>query len=360
MATVNLLNNLHIDNLTYENDHLGLIKKGNIISSFLKENKNQFGEIKMFALYGEWGSGKSTLMKYIEKKMGSDFNTCFFEAWKYEKDSNLILSLFEEINTKNEKGKFFTKGRKFLVKFFTGLAKALKFELSSPEIKIGDFIKTGGAKIEFDSEKIVENILNSDLSFREALKEFQEDFIEMENELLKVSKKKFNIVLIDDLDRCEPNQILNLLSAVKLFFTYGKKTVFFCGIDKKAVEEAVRTKYGEVVKSNEYLEKIFDISFTMPINNNILPLITNCFGEKKYDFGEIYKNKEDKKKLQVDYRINDFLSSLNFTNPRKVKKVLNKYMIFVSILVQSNSKLNIHYKDKKETAGYFKLFSFYI
>ncbi|WP_152971434.1 P-loop NTPase fold protein [Lacinutrix algicola] len=37
----------------------------------------------MYSLYGEWGSGKSTLMKYLEKELKGDFNTFFFEAWEF-------------------------------------------------------------------------------------------------------------------------------------------------------------------------------------------------------------------------------------------------------------------------------------
>ena len=101
MTKPKLLANLPIANLTKENDYLGVLEKGNLISTFLKGNKERFEEIKMFSLYGEWGSGKSTLMKYLEKDLNNEFNTFFFEAWQFEKDENLALSLLEFMNAKN-------------------------------------------------------------------------------------------------------------------------------------------------------------------------------------------------------------------------------------------------------------------
>jgi hypothetical protein len=63
MTKPRLLSNLPIDDLTSETDYLGIIDKGDLIKTFLIGNKDQFHEIKMFSLYGEWGSGKSSLMK---------------------------------------------------------------------------------------------------------------------------------------------------------------------------------------------------------------------------------------------------------------------------------------------------------
>ena len=47
------------------------------------------------------GSGKTSVMEYINKNI-TNYNVVFFEAWKYEKDSNLSLSLFEMILDKVE------------------------------------------------------------------------------------------------------------------------------------------------------------------------------------------------------------------------------------------------------------------
>ena len=269
----------------------------------------------MFSLYGEWGSGKSSLMKYLQKELRDDFNTFFFEAWEFEKDENLAMSLLEFITTKSTGAEeaVYNDILKYGGRILRGLGKAVKVNIP---------LYPNGPGVELDPSAFVEEMdKKEELTFYKALEKFKTEFRRLEDNITR-KKKKYNIVFIDDLDRCEPEQVLNLLSAIKLFFTYGEKTIFFCGIDKKAVEEAVKTKYGEIVKANEYLEKIFDISFTMPRHTSLIKLINQYFDDTSYIL------KEDKRPM--NQRVNEFFQALNFTNPRRVKKVLNKFQMFRS------------------------------
>ena len=160
-----LLNNLPIEDLTEENDYLGLIKKGKLIKLFLENNKNQFSEIKMFALYGEWGSGKSTLMKYLQKELRPDFNTFFFDTWEFETDNNLSLSLLEylideSLGTDAKKEKEFLKTAKSLLKGFTR-----SVSINFPGLTI-------------DGEKVIETFESSgDETFIGLKKTFKKEFL---------------------------------------------------------------------------------------------------------------------------------------------------------------------------------------
>lgn len=340
MTQPKLLANLPIENLSTETDYLGVLEKGNLISTFLKGNKERFDEIKMFSLYGEWGSGKSTLMKFLEKDLNEEFNTFFFEAWQFEKDENLALSLLEFMNAKNiDNGEEFCENLiKYGARILRGLGKSVKFNIPLyPE----------GPSVDLDMSGFVDEFSKKeDVSFYKSLEKFKKEFVIFEDKLTAEKGQKYNIVFIDDLDRCEPEQVLNLLSAIKLFFTYGQRTIFFCGIDKVAVNQAVKTKYGKVIKANEYLEKIFDISFSMPEHNNLLKLIDNYFGTTTYTIGV--------NKQSINIWISDFFEKINFTNPRRVKKVLNKLNI-----VREFKKLledefpNIDMNDDKESS-YFE------
>jgi len=329
MTKPRLLSNLPIEDLTSETDYLGIIDKGDLIKTFLIGNKDQFDEIKMFSLYGEWGSGKSSLMKYLEKELKTDFNTFFFEAWEFEKDENLAMSLLEFITSKNIDipEQLCSDILKYGGRILRGLGKSIKLNIP---------LFPNGPAIELDPSAFVEEISkDEELTFYKALESFKTEFIRFEDEITNGDKPKYNIVFIDDLDRCEPEQVLNLLSAIKLFFTYGEKTIFFCGIDKKAVEQAVKTKYGEIVKANEYLEKIFDISFSMPEYDDVLKLVSVYFDNREIKLGEF--------KGKLNEKIADFFRELNFTNPRRVKKVLNKYLILSNF--RTILKEDIKYKD---------------
>jgi hypothetical protein len=328
-----LLSNLRIEKLTIDNDYLGIIEKGNIIKDFLIGNKKQFNEIKMFSLYGDWGSGKSSLMKYLEHELKNDFNTFFYEAWEFEKDENLSMSLLEFITSKSSDSSedLYEDVLKYGGRILRGMGKSIKLNIP---------LFPNGPAIELNPSAFIEEVSKKDeLTFLEALDKFKSNFRRLEDKITREGMPQYNIIFIDDLDRCEPQQVLNLMSAIKLFFTYGQKTIFFCGIDKKAVEQAVKTKYGKVIKANEYLEKIFDISFSMPDHNDLLKLINHYFDETQYNFGE--------NSIAINHRINNFFNALEFTNPRRVKKVLNKFQMFRSFSAVSNKSEipNIDMKD---------------
>ena len=147
-----LLPNLPIEDLTPENDYLNVIERGDMIKSFLLSNKEEFSQIKMFALYGEWGSGKSTLMKYLEKELKNDFNTFFFEAWEFESDDNLSNSLLEFLLDESESLSEEISGEILEVaeRLFTGFAKSIK--ISFPGVSVS------GKEIMESFEKTKSNI----------------------------------------------------------------------------------------------------------------------------------------------------------------------------------------------------------
>ncbi|WP_430410373.1 KAP family P-loop NTPase fold protein [Kordia sp.] len=316
-----LLHNLPIEDLNKENDYLGVIDKANLIQTILESNTEQFHEIKMFALYGEWGSGKSTLMKYLEQNLKDDFNTFFFDTWQFEKDDNLPQTMLEFLLKKSEDlgEKISGDILKFAEKLFRGLGESVKIKVP---------LYPQGPSVDINPSEFVKEFEKENISFYEALESFKTEFLRWEDDITKKKPQKYNIIFIDDLDRCEPENVLNLLSAIKLFFTYGEKTIFFFGVDKKAVQQAIQTKYKDVVKSEEYLEKIFDISFSMPEHDNVLKLVSTYFDDRSVE-GE-----------RLNEKIADFFKQLQFTNPRRLKKVLNKYLLL------ANASENLHHNHK--------------
>ena len=177
------------------------------------------------------------------------------------------------------------------------------------------------------------------------------------SEILKESNKKL-IVFIDELDRCEPEHILELFSLLKTVFSAcnsdeNKNITYFVAIDKEVAIKAVRTKYKDEIKIEEYLEKIFNISFNMPKCPELKDFI------KSYTF---FNDDETAEKLAK------FFEAINFTNPRHLKKVLNKYTILIEFKsskiddgLMGNHDLSVlTHKYKYLAYNISKLLSFYI
>lgn len=75
-------------------------QKAMVLKRYLENETFQNIDNNLIALYGEWGSGKSTVFKTLKAELEKEpekYTPLIFEAWKYEKDKNLPLSLYEFI-----------------------------------------------------------------------------------------------------------------------------------------------------------------------------------------------------------------------------------------------------------------------
>jgi energy-coupling factor transporter ATP-binding protein EcfA2 len=302
MGEYNFLSNRPLKKLDQKNDLFNIFKKIEFIKLFLEKETSYLQKNNMVVLYGNWGSGKTTLIHSIEKQINKDFyEPVIFNAWRYEKDENLAYSLFEflldELKVK--------KDIKIQIRKLGGIL--LKESLKSIKI-IGNIVE--------GYEKYLD-MISSDESLYKKISKFETGFQSMLKSTL--GNDKILLVFVDDLDRCNPENVLDLLSSIKLFFTLGEESslnepksqvIYFCGLDKDAVIKAAELKYKDKIKGEEFLEKIFDLSFYMPKNYD-----TEIFVEKSQLF-------EEHKSI-----ISNFLNSIKFTNPRHLKKIFNKYQL---------------------------------
>ena len=302
MSAYNFLSNRPLKGLDQDSDLFNVLKKIEFIKLFLEKETYYLQKNNMVVLYGNWGSGKTTLIHSIEKQINKDFyKPVIFNAWRYEKDENLAYSLFEflldELKVKEDIKKQIRKLGGILLK---GSLKSIKI--------IGN--------IEEEYEKYLD-MISLDKSLYKKISEFETEFQSMLKS--KLGNDKILLVFVDDLDRCNPENVLDLLSSIKLFFTLGEESslnepksrvIYFCGLDKDAVIKAAELKYRDKIKGEEFLEKIFDTSFYMSRNYN-----TENFVEKSKLF-------EEHKSI-----ISNFFNSIKFTNPRHLKKIFNKYQL---------------------------------
>ena len=224
---------------------------------------------------GQWKNQHyANIGKKIRRK--KKFDVLFFEAWKYEY-SNPALGLIAEISRR-----YSTK------KTLENILRAASYVISNKYLGI-------------DSEKIIEIISNKQSS-AESLSE----------NLKKILNKKFKnknlIVIIDDLDRCDVENSLQLLSIVKLFLDI-ENCICIAAVDFNRLQQAWKTKYGVDNLNNdgiEYLEKIFQIRIGIPIPT-----------EKQM------KQYIEKLIPKIPNELLDLFSLTGPRNPRSFKRMLN-------------------------------------
>ena len=287
-----------IKEINLDNDIFGTYDKACSICDFLEleENKDLLSRNNLIAIYGAWGVGKSCLMKTILNKVDKEkFDVLWFDTWKYEKDDNLPYSLFKYIGKDNFWDKLKENGAialKNAYGVFKSFAKGIELDLKVLNLKPGEILD------EAEKSKCL----------WEKIEEFERDF-----KSITFKDNKRLIVFLDDLDRCESENIITLISAIKLLLSINNNIIFVLGIDKRAVTLALRNKYNnDSNKADEYLEKIFSISFEVDNNMQIENFLK-------------YVSEITELDIEESEIILELFKRLNFKNARHVKKVLRKY-----------------------------------
>ena len=224
-------------------------------------------------VYGDWGSGKSSLINLAMNDFEENENiVCLnFNAWLFESYEDAKSSLLGSILDKICEKKKPTNKAKDIV---DGLYKSIdKLKLFKKSLLFGmDIASTGGilsalailieqiAKTDSeDKMKTVKENIQKELNennIRDDIKRFRKEF----DELLKETKIEKLIIFIDELDRCNPDTILSTLEAIRLFLFTGN-TVFIIGADERQISYAVKNKFKEIKGQEidigkEYLEKL--------------------------------------------------------------------------------------------------------
>lgn len=351
-------------------------------------------------LIGSWGSGKSTLLNMVCEQIDkSDENivTIKVNAWLFEGYDDAKTALMESIlialQSKDDKtlgdgikdkiGKLIKRVDWIrvggtLVKKGVPIAASIATGNPMPMILnavngLKDFDITDKADQEkissgfefikgfMNEEEQPENLVKSVSSFRD---EF--------SDMLKESDISKLIILVDDLDRCNPDRIMETLEAIKLFFSV-ENTAFILAIDEEIIKYSIKRRYPridsdeDVDVAKDYIEKIVQIPIKLPelseidIKNYMLLLICEMFLSKEdiemlidafiekemFTKGEIISSQDIKDNIPEETNFSNGLNRREFDeyidvfgrvgdvisystlkgNPRQTKRFLNSFFI---------------------------------
>lgn len=285
-------------------------------------------------VFGDWGGGKSSIMKMLQKELSNektypDVVCLYFNGWTFEGYEDAKSALLSSILIQlGEHKRFGPKARDFVVK----LLKRLKWmELGKLAVKhvgipVAIAAATGGiAAVPVAAAAVGIAVANSALgkndgneddskeinwsSLIEAnpakpdlmgVRRFREEF---ETMLAKTGISVL-VVLIDDLDRCLPERLIETLEAIKLFVSVPR-TAFVIGADPRIVRHAISTRYvkrqlehsgepSEMRREEEglvqdYLEKLIQVPYQLPrLSPNEIETYVNLLAcEKLLDSAQV-------------------------------------------------------------------------
>ncbi len=344
-------------------------------------------------IFGLWGAGKSTLLNLISKNYEENDDVIYvsINAWMFEnyedaktaimeallrdlKENEKIpekirksfVSLIKKIDFLKVGTKAASTAAPIIASFVTGNPLPLVVNLPNGAKEIETAIKSvsdsvKGIKDDYlkDDETIDDSVVNNVRNFRN---EFEKT--------LEAEDINRVVVLIDDLDRCQPERIIETLEAIKLFLSV-KKTTFIIAADENVIQYAIKKKYPNTDGFNieldkEYIEKMIQVPIQIPelsskdVQNYLLLLVLQKYMEpKKF---EILVSKIEQEKLMVKSdvigveQLEDIYGSLNDSicsegkeeykevvdailqirkiashtlkgNPRQIKRFLNTFIL---------------------------------
>ncbi|HML01871.1 MAG TPA: P-loop NTPase fold protein [Candidatus Bathyarchaeia archaeon] len=273
------------------------------------------------AVHGDWGSGKTSLMKTVVKKLEfqddklKSVKAIWFSAWEFEKLQTPLWTVF-------------------LNRVIMDLQEMMPIELKE---KIKDFgkgllllstnlllSKTTGVTTK-DIEEIKDRVWN-DIKAIDCLREELSHYIE---EAIKSDPKRRTriVVFIDDLDRCLPDQCVEIFESMKLFLNC-KNSVFIVGVDKDQIRRTFEQRFGaREDKGLNYVGKFFQLEFDLP--------------PKTPDEVKEFLLENASQQLQQSPKTIELISRFIEPNPRKIKRWLNSVIFLERLFKIKQEKLKI-------------------
>lgn len=277
----------------------------NAIASYSKS------ESLVVGIFGEWGSGKTSIINMIIEKLGeiSKINkpslVIRFSPWNYSSQNGLINLFFKELLLYIGK----SEGQKSekIIKWILKYMKVLEF---------GVFENSKAGKLSKVLRKIY-NVFKKD----QTLEDTKSNLIQ---ELNKYDRKI--IVVIDDIDRLTKTQVQDVFQLVKQIGDLPN-IIYFLPMDREAVISALDKKH--VGNGEKYLEKIIQIPFSIPeLDKESIRNILDTKVQKIID-----ENPQEKQIIDLDYKQSIYYNciSLYVKNLRDVNRVLNIFKFRYSI-----------------------------
>lgn len=335
-------------------------------------------------LFGGWGIGKTSIVKEFCKSMQEDeelslFPTAYIDVWKYEKDSlrrqflidiqrqlkraknplsknhDVESLLYRDLTTHIQKWHFsFRQLIKAIMQFIVVSIVVMSILVFIPELfsrlptpllplwQNAIIAVTLGLLYQVFKVLLRTVTIQKTISSTEPALFSAEQFEEAFGNMVKVTPCKGMVIIIDNLDRCCSDRVVEVLGVLKTYLepVGEKKCVFIIPCDDEAIKEHVKAAYEIFIEdknedknkeasteyADEYIRKFFNASIRITpfIEKEIEPYIESQL-EKMRLIYEMPKPEEGIK------RLTQMVASVFRKNPRQIKQFLNnvtsKYLL---------------------------------
>ena len=326
-----------MENQLVEVNNTGAFSDDKLNRKFLAENLKRIllnTDYNVFSINAPWGGGKSYFIENLAELIGKEAICISYNAWESDFYNNPLVPLVTEIIYKLEQ---IIKETDTLYNNLIETKKVVKGLFEKITFNAG--IKAFG--ITYDPNKPT---VESDYIALKKLKEKLRSGLGFLQEKLN----KNIIIFVDDLDRCNPKYAIETLETIKHFFGI-KNIIFVLAVDKKQVENIVKTIYGIAPDTSDiegYLKKFIDVEFNLPAPDykQFIVFHMQTIQESSKLFIEEFRcfvyGKIINQRMGISYReyqgsltdtIEQLISELSFT-PRMIEKLFMRVKLTIESL----------------------------
>lgn len=192
----------------------------------------------VMGLTGPWGSGKTSVLNMTVDALGDEAIVVHFNPWMFSGTEALVSSFFGEIGKQLDKKEAKLKG--------IASKLAVYGQVLSP---LAALVGAGGAV------QGAANILQALSAAPSVFEQHQE----LRTMLEGLDKRL--VVVVDDVDRLRPDEVLDIVRLVRLVGDFPN-TLYLLAFDRHRVEECLGE--GDPDRGRAYLEKIVQVTHDVP------------------------------------------------------------------------------------------------
>ena len=301
-----------------EEDLLRVERYSKALTNFIKSSDTPI----TIGLQGEWGTGKTSLMGLMREKLDKeDIATSWVNTWEYsmfvgshETTPKVLQGMLEKLEENCVKNGSWDIGEK-----------------GSQAIKtVGKFL--GSIANQMVKKQTGVNVLeaydtNNTYQLQSEVALIKEEINKVITQLIQSSGNPYKKVVffVDDLDRINPKDAVEVLEALKNIFDLPN-CIYVLAIDYDVVVKGLEYKFGKKTVQNErefrsFFDKIIQVPFSMPTGTYNI----SDFLEAKLKEMGITLDESDLKNFDRVVR------RTVGTNPRSLKRYLNSFSLINNV-----------------------------
>lgn len=237
-----------------------------------------------FAIEGEWGSGKSFVLKRIQEHLQIEqseitntdrFFIVPYNCWEYDYYEEPIIPIISALRDAIELYKYVIKER---------TRKALLDNAKNIITKVA--VEMVKAKTGIDIEESIGTAENDEKMYDHYLG-FRSAVIKVKKAIETIAQDQTVVIIVDELDRCLPTYAIKVLERIHHVFNELENVVVVIAMEKQQIENSLHQIYGDKMDVDRYLKKF--ISFSIKLDNGS----AKNFIRKYASFMDMFNIQED-------------------------------------------------------------------